>query len=332
MKEGIGIILAAMGRLETALTAQVKTHAETIMAGRTWLQPGPPITLGLKLAGTLAALRRHRSRIEAASERAFVVQFGGAVGTLAALGDMGSEVSTELARLLELDEPELPWHTQRDNLVEVAAVLALLAGSLGKLAKDIALLMQAEVGEASEPAAEGRGGSSTMPQKRNPVACAAILVGAARIPGLVSTLLTAMPQEHERGLGLWQTEWETLPEIFRLTALALAQSIEIAEGLEVDAVRMTSNLNAMLGLAQSEGISAALAPLIGRSAAYEILRKATLEARTRQVHLAEILESIPAVTAHLSSAKIKRLLQPREYLGSTQRFIGRVLGEHDANR
>jgi 3-carboxy-cis,cis-muconate cycloisomerase len=245
---------------------------------------------------------------------------------------MGSEVSTELARLLELDEPELPWHTQRDNLVEVAAVLALLAGSLGKLAKDIALLMQAEVGEASEPAAEGRGGSSTMPQKRNPVACAAILVGAARIPGLVSTLLTAMPQEHERGLGLWQTEWETLPEIFRLTALALAQSIEIAEGLEVDAVRMTSNLNAMLGLAQSEGISAALAPLIGRSAAYEILRKATLEARTRQVHLAEILESIPAVTAHLSSAKIKRLLQPREYLGSTQRFIGRVLGEHDANR
>ena len=146
------------------------------------------------------------------------MQFGGAVGTLAALGSAGTEVSAEVARILELKEPELPWHTQRDNLVEIAQVLALLVGTLGKFAKDIALLMQAEVAEVAEPTGDGRGGSSTMPQKQNPVACAMILASAARVPGLVSTMLVAMQQEHERGLGLWQAEWETLPEIFRITA------------------------------------------------------------------------------------------------------------------
>ena len=249
------------------------------MTARTWLQPGPPTTFGLKLAGFVSALRRHRSRIQQAAQRALVLQFGGAVGTLAALGPEGAASPTELARILNLNEPELPWHSHRDNLVEIAAMLALLVGTLGKFARDIALLMQAEVGEASEGAQAGRGGSSTMPHKRNPVACAAVLACAARVPGLVATLLAAMPQEHERGLGLWQAEWETIPEIFRLAACALARSIEIAEGLEVDAARMAANLDARLGLTQSEAVVIALAGKIGRSAAHSLLETAAQEGR-----------------------------------------------------
>lgn len=325
MQEALRLILAAIDRLDLALAKQVQTHAETVMTGRTWLQPGPPTTFGLKLAGTLAALRRHRARIHAAADRALVVQFGGAVGTLAALGSAGVEVSTELARILELKEPEIPWHTQRDNLAEMAEVLALLVGSLGKFAKDTALLMQTEVGEASEPTGEGRGGSSTMPQKQNPVACATVLACAARAPGLVATMLVAMPQEHERGLGLWQAEWETLPEIFKLAASALARSIEIAVGLKVDGRRMASNLEAMLGRPQSEAVSAALAQRVGRVAAHEILRKAIAKSRETGQHLSVILKAVPEVTAHLTDGEIDLLLQPRAYLGSTRHFIKRVL-------
>jgi len=327
MRQGLQLVLVAINRLKIALTKQIEVHAETVMAGRTWLQPGPPVTFGLKLAGTLAALRRHQTRINAAAHRAFVLQFGGAVGTLAALGSAGPEVSSEIARILELKDPELPWHTQRDSLVEIAQVLALLVGSLGKFARDIALLMQAEVGEASEPTTDGRGGSSTMPQKQNPVACATVLACAARVPGLISTMLVAMPQEHERGLGLWQAEWETLPQVFRLTAAALARSIEIVEGLLVDKTRMDSNLDAMLGLPQAEAVSAALAQKVGRSAAHDILRKASFQSQETREHLSAILKTFPEVTAHLTHADIDRLLQSHGYLGSAQHFIQRVLGD-----
>jgi 3-carboxy-cis,cis-muconate cycloisomerase len=330
IREALQFIVEAIERFDIALVKQVRAHSETLMTGRTWLQPGPPITFGLKLAGTLAALRRHKTRINAAAERVLVLQFGGAVGTLAALGSTGGEVSAEVARILNLKEPDLPWHTQRDNLVETAQVLALLVGTLGKFAKDIALLTQAEVAEAAEAAGNNRGGSSTMPQKQNPVACAMVLASAARVPGLISTMLVAMPHEHERGLGLWQAEWETLPEIFRLTSVALARSIEIAEGLVVDASRMASNLDAMLGLPQSEAISTALARKVGRSEAHEILRGATRRANDKSQHLSDILKHMSEVTAHLTPETIDRLLQPREYVGSTKRFIDRVLGVHGA--
>jgi 3-carboxy-cis,cis-muconate cycloisomerase len=332
MREALREIGARIDRLSDALTSQIHTHAGTLMLGRTWLQPGPPTTLGLKLAGTLAALRRHRARIDAAAERALVLQFGGAVGTLASLGSSAAQVSTELARILELQEPDIPWHTQRDNLVEVAQVLALLVGSLGKLAKDVALLMQAEMGEVFEPLEEGRGGSSTMPHKRNPVACAAVLAAAARIPGLVSTLLSAMPQEHERGLGLWQAEWETIPEVFCLTAAALRRSAEIAEGLEVDAKRMRKNFEDLRGMALSEAVSAALALKTGRATAHELLRKATSEVMATGQPLESVLNGMPEVRLHLNSDEIQRLLQPEEYLGSAQRFIDRVLRGSNADR
>lgn len=332
MRDALHLIADSIERLDRALEKQVRDHADTVLTARTWLQPGPPTTFGLKLAGTLSALRRHRLRLDEVARHDLVLQFGGAVGTLASLGSSGRSVSGNLARILELKEPDLPWHTQRDNLVEISTVLALLVGTLGKFATDIALLMQAEVAEAAEPVREGRGGSSTMPQKRNPVACATVLSCAARVPGLIATMLTAMPQEHERGLGLWQAEWETIPEIFKLAAAAVARSVEIAEGLEVDAARMMRNLDAHHRLTQAEAVSVALAPKVGRIAAHDMVRIAARKAACTGQHLSALLKTIPEVTAHLSHAEIDRLLEPREYLGSTQHYIRRVLGDPDAGR
>ena len=330
MRAGLKLLDHALTQLDDALAAQVRTHRETILSGRTWLQPGPPTTLGLKLAGTVAAIRRQRDRLHSAAQRALVLQFGGAVGTLAPLGSAGPAVASTLAQRLELREAEIPWHSQRDSLVEVVQVLANLTGSLAKFAHDVALLMQPEIGEASE-GNHDRGGSSTMPHKHNPVACAAVLAAHTRMPGLAATMLLAMPQEHERGLGLWQAEWETIPESFRLTASALAYSIEIAKGLQVFPDRMQANLDAQLGLTMSEAVSAALAPKIGRATAHDLLRTATSRAAEERRHLGQILKQTPEVTAHLSNAEIDRLLEPRNYLGSAARFIARVLGEPDAH-
>ncbi len=330
MRDALNLLNDEIGRLDRAMIRQVRAHRDTLLTGRTWLQPGLPTTLGLKLAGTLAALRRHHGRIDASAQRALVLQFGGAVGTLASLGASGAIVSAELAQILGLREPDLPWHTQSDNLVEIVQVLAVLTGSLAKVARDIALLMQAEVSELSEGNAEGRGGSSTMPHKHNPVACAAVLAVHQRMPGLVTTMLHAMPQEHERGLGLWQAEWETVPDAFRLASAALAWSIDIAENLQVDAARMLANFDDLRGFTLSEAVSTALAPKIGRTAAHEVLRKATAHATHEKQHLCDVLKQLPEVTAHLSGDAIDRLMDPRAYLGSAQRFIARVLGDADA--
>jgi 3-carboxy-cis,cis-muconate cycloisomerase len=323
----IPLLDAAIERQERALVSLVKRHAATVLTGRTWLQAGPPTTLGLKFAGTLAALRRHRLRLHASAERVLVLEFGGAVGTRAALGDAGDKVAAELARRLELKEPEIPWHTQRDNVVEFVQVLALLTGTLAKFAKDVALLMQSEVGEVSEDRAAGRGGSSSMPQKHNPVSCAAVLAVHATMPGLVATMLAAMPQEHERGLGLWQAEWETVPEICRRVSAALAYATEIAETLEVHKDKMKDNFDSLLGLPMAEAVSIALASKLGKARSHEMIRDATCRAEQTGTQLAEILKRTPEVTLHLTAAEIDSLLDPLRYLGSTQQFINRVLGE-----
>jgi 3-carboxy-cis,cis-muconate cycloisomerase len=332
IRDALAAIDRTLDALTRALAQQVRNHAGAVMLGRTWLQPGPPVTLGLKLAGTLAALHRHRERLRSAADAALVLQFGGAVGTLASLGPRASDVSAELARRLDLREPSIPWHTQRDSLVHLAQTLALLTASLGKFARDMTLLMQAEVAEAFEPAAEGRGGSSAMPHKRNPVLSARVLTAAAQVPGLVATLLCAVPQEHERSPGLWQAEWDTIPAIFRLTAAALTASLEIAEGLQVDSRRMRANLDATRGLALSESVSAALADTIGLAASHELVRRAALQVQQSGESLASVLLSMPEVTAHLSEAEIHRLRDPDQYLGSAQRFIEQVLKESDARR
>ena len=261
-----------------------------------------------------------------------VLQFGGAVGTLAALREKGAEVSAALAGRLDLREPELPWHAHRDGLVDVAAALGLLIGTLGKIARDVSLLMQTEVAEVLEPAGEGRGGSSTMPQKRNPVASAIILAAAARAPGLVSTLLAAMTQEHERGLGNWQAEWETYPEIFKLAAVSLERAIEIASGMEVFPERMAANLDTTQGVAMAEAVSIALAAHIGHAQAHDLVRRASDRALNEKRHLRDILLATPEVRVHLGEVEIDRLLDARNYLGSAQRFVERVLGGPDALR
>ena len=332
MRDALQILRRDLDSLENHLLRQTRIHSETLLAGRTLLQDALPVTLGLKLAGYVEALRRHRRRIDTATRRAVVLQFGGASGTLAALGEKGTAVSAELARRLELEEPRIPWHSQRDNLVEVASALALLVGTLGKFARDISLLMQTEVGEVLEPVAEGRGGSSTMPHKRNPVASAVILAAAARTPGLVSTLLTSMIQEHERGLGGWHAEWETIPSVFRLTAVALARSIEIAAGLEVHPERMAANLDATRGLIMAEAVSIALSATMDRAQAHAILERAARRAQQENRHLREILLETPEVRACLDERQLDRLFDPRQYLGSTRAWIARITGDSDADR
>jgi 3-carboxy-cis,cis-muconate cycloisomerase len=259
-----------------------------------------------------------------------VLQFGGAVGTLASLGTAGSAISAELARLLDLAEPQLPWHTQRDALVAMVQVLGVLTGTLAKFGRDVALLMQAEVGEASEGGAEGRGGSSTMPHKHNPVGCAALLAIHTKMPGLISTMLHAMPQEHERGLGLWQAEWDAVPEAFQLASASVAYAIEVAEGLKVDTARMKANMKAAFGLPLAEAVSAKLAPVLGRMAAHDLLRSAANRATAENRQLSDVLKEMPEVKEHLSDAEIDMLLDARNYLGSAQRFIARVVGDEDA--
>lgn len=325
MQDAFPLVLADVDRVHAHCVALATGYAETPMAGRTWLQQGPPVTLGLKFAGVAAALARHRVRLERARDEALRLQFGGAVGTLASLGKDGERVSAALARQIGLAEASLPWHTHRDALVEVAAVLGNLMGTLGKVARDISLMMQTEVGEVSEPVAAGRGGSSTMPHKRNPVACAAVLAAAVRAPGLVATMLSCMVQEHERGLGGWQAEWPILPELFRLAAGALAQMDEVVGGLKVHSEAMANNLAATDGLAQAEAVVAALAPRLGRGRAHGLIEEATRTALDSGRGLQSVLEDCAEVRAHLSREALGELLAPANYLGSTAAFIRRAL-------
>ncbi len=320
----LALVRSDLVRLIRALAELCDRERATVMAGRTWLQQAVPVTLGLKAAGWLDAALRHHERL-AELEAHRVLQFGGAAGTLASLGVPGPGLAVALAKELRLDLPDLPWHTQRDRIAALAAGLGMLVGSLGKIARDISLLMQTEVAEAHEPIAPGRGGSSTMPHKRNPVASANILAAALRVPGLVSTVLLAMVQEHERGLGGWHAEWEVLPEIFRLCAGALAQSVEVIEGLGVDAPRMLANLGLTQGLPLAEAVTMALAPVLGRSTAHGLIEKASRKASALGLPLEEVLNEMPEVRKELAPERIRELLDPSRYLGSTQLFIDAVL-------
>ena len=228
-------------RLSLAVQRISEEHANTVMLGRTLLQPAQPITFGLKAAGWLAALRRGWSRVESRFTESAYLQFGGPSGTLAALGDRGIAVSEALAAELNLKCPDAPWHAHRDRLAALMAALSIYTGSLAKMALDIALLMQQEVGEAAEPGGNGRGGSSSMPHKRNPTACMLAIAAAKRAPGLLSNFLAGMLQEHERGVGGWQSEWTTVQGIVQAAGVALESMVEVAEGLTVDAARMRSN-------------------------------------------------------------------------------------------
>ena len=330
LRDALTLIDAGIDRVATALSAQARTHAATVLAGRTWLQQALPTTLGVKLAGVVSALARHRRRLASARAGVLVVQFGGAAGTLASLGEQGLAVTDALARRLSLDVPDLPWHTQRDRLCDVASVLGMLTATLGKLARDLSLLAQTEVGEVLEPALPGRGGSSTMPQKRNPVGASIALAAAVRVPGLVSTMLTAAVQEHERGLGNWPAEWETLPEIALLASGALEAMAEVVEGLDVDAERMQANLGITKGLVYAEAVQMALAPKLGRDAAHALVAAACRRAASEDLHLREILIREPEAARFLDTQALEQLFDPLRYLGQAQAFIERALAAYDA--
>jgi 3-carboxy-cis,cis-muconate cycloisomerase len=328
LRSALDLIDADLAQLADALAQLAEKHRGTPVIGRTWMQHALPTTFGLKVAGWLDALHRHQERLAELRPRIFVVQFGGAAGTLASLGDQGLQVAAVLAEELRLALPDAPWHTQRDRVAEVAAVLGMLVGTLGKMARDISLHMQTDVAEAAEPVAEGRGGSSTMPHKRNPVGCAAVLTVAVRVPALVSTMLTGMVQEHERALGGWQAEWDTLPEIVQLAAGALQQMCQVAAGLTVDTGRMHDNLNITNGLIMAEAVTLALGSKIGRMAAHQLVEKACHRAIELGQHLRQVLGQDAAVSTELSSDELDRLLDPSNYLGQATAFVDRVLATH----
>ena len=330
LRDALALIETDVGHLAATLAKRAREHADTLLAGRTWLQQALPITLGLKLAAFVSTLDRHRERIAAARERVLVLQFGGAAGTLASLDDQGLAIGEHLAKRLALHLPDMPWHTQRDRLCEVAAMLGMLTATLGKLGRDVALLAQTELGEAHEPGAPGRGGSSTMPQKRNPVSASVAIAASIRVPGLVATMLTAAVQEHERGLGNWPAEWETLPEIALLAAGALAAMIEVADGLDIDVNRMRSNLDLTQGLIFAEAVQTALAPTVGRDSAHALVAGACRRAIAERVHLRDILARDAAVSGALDAATLDRLFDPVRYLGDSRAFVERALARYPA--
>ncbi|WP_444632829.1 3-carboxy-cis,cis-muconate cycloisomerase [Cupriavidus oxalaticus] len=313
--------LLALGH---ACAALATAHRGTPMVGRTWLQHALPTTFGLKAAGWLDALRRDLGRLDAAQERARALQFGGAAGTLASLGVSAPDVARGLACELGLDLPALPWHAHRDRLVEVATTLGMLTGTLGKMARDISLMMQTEVAEVAEPAGPGRGGSSTMPHKRNPVGCAAVLTASVRVPPLVATMLSGMVQEHERALGGWQAEWDTLPQIVTLAAGALRQMGEVVAGLQVDAARMRANLGLTHGLILGEAAMLELGGRIGRLEAHHVVeqasRRAVAQGTTLREALARTLGENPAHAGLRDDAALDRLADPANYAGQSAAF------------
>nr|WP_231118681.1 3-carboxy-cis,cis-muconate cycloisomerase [Pseudomonas mendocina] len=328
LRAAIGLLESDLAKLADALAAQAERHIDTPLAGRTWLQQATPVTLGMKLAGVLGAVTRHRQRLSELKPRLLSLQFGGASGSLAALGEAGWSVSGALAQELELTLPEQPWHTQRDRLVEFASLLGMIAGSLGKLGRDLSLLMQTEAGEVFEPSAPGKGGSSTMPHKRNPVSAAVLIGAATRAPGLVATMFSAMPQEHERSLGLWHAEWDTLPELCCLVSGALQQALLVVPGLEVDAARMRANLELTQGLVLAEAVSIALAQKIGRDAAHHLIEQCCKQAVREVAHLRAVLGANAEVSAQLSAAELDRLLDAAHYLGQARRWVERAIIEH----
>jgi 3-carboxy-cis,cis-muconate cycloisomerase len=325
LKRAQPILSADLDRLEPALQRLSAQHKNTVMVGRTLLQAAPPVTFGLKAAGWLSGIHRSREQLDRAFARALSVQFGGAAGTTAALGERGPQVGRALAKELGLEHPEAPWHTQRDRLASLVCACGVLTGCLGKMARDISLLMQSEVGEVAEPAGPGRGGSSTMPQKRNPVGATVALAAAHRVPGLVAAYLSAMVQEHERGVGGWQAEWPTITAVIQATGVALASMAEGAEGLEVDEQRMRDNLDATRGAVYAEKAMMLLAPALGRDVAYKLLEQASRRSAAEGKHLAVVLAELPEVAGRIEPAALGELEIAEKYLGAAEEYRAGLL-------
>jgi 3-carboxy-cis,cis-muconate cycloisomerase len=305
------------------LSQLAQRHRRTVMAGRTHGQQALPITFGLKVASWIAPLIRHFERIEEISPRLLVVQFGGAAGTLAALGNKGLAVAQALADELNLLMPVMSWHAQRDNLVEFGGWLSLVTGSLGKMAQDVILLAQTEVREVAESGEQGRGGSSTMPQKSNPITSELILAAARTNGSLLSALHQAQIQEHERATHGWQVEWLTLPQMMTLTGGVLKHALELAKSLQVDDAAMRANMARANDLVLAEAAVFALAKAMPRAKAEELVKRGCGIAVSEERHLIDVIKEMVAVSDGTVDWQV--LSDPGNYLGETETIIDRVL-------
>ena len=347
-KRSIEVIQADLVRAADAAARLAAAHRASIMIGRTLLQQAVPVTFGLVAAGWLTSLDEARAGLDSVGPR-LAVQFGGAAGTLASLGEAGQRVAALLAEELGLAVPVLPWHTDRLRMIDLGAALARVAAALGKIARDVTLLAQSEVAEVSEgtgadqrgadqqaPAASPRrGGSSAMPHKRNPVASIAILGCTRQVPGLLATLAAASEQELQRAAGAWHAEWEPLTALLRLTGSASSWAADLLPGLVVDTSRMAANLAATKGLPLAEHVSSLLAGVLGGAQAHDLVAEAGARAVSAGLPLRDVLLAVPKLEERLSSAgitaeQIDSALEPSGYLGSAGAFVTAALDAHDA--
>jgi 3-carboxy-cis,cis-muconate cycloisomerase len=325
MRKGIDLLVTDLLAICAACATLAEEHRHTLMVGRTLLQQALPITFGLKAARWLALAIRLVRELRERRERAVTLQLGGAAGTLASLGEKGLRVVELLSEELNLPAPDLPWHAERDRVGEIAATLGVVAGAMAKIARDVALLAQTEVGEVSEGAMEGKGGSSAMPQKRNPVDATSAIAAARLAIGMVPTILSAMEQEHERAVGGWQAEWVALPDLFRFTASAVESVRGAVSGLQVDPARMRRNLNITNGLIMAESLTIALAPHLGKPDAQRIVQSLCNHVIESGKDLRQAVLGESQIRAILSPEEINQALDPDRYLGSTDVFISRIL-------
>ena len=329
LRAGIDALLADINRAIAGFAGLARQHRHTPVVARTWLQHALPMPFGLKLAEYAAALHRSKLRLQRLRSETLALQFGGAAGTLAALGDKGLAGRGKTGRGAQAAAARRALaHPPRPHRGSGLGVRHL-AGTCGKIARDVSLMMQTDVGEAFEPSGEGRGGSSTMPHKRNPVAAASALAAATMAPNLAATIFAAQVQDHERSAGPWHAEWPTLPTLMLVTSGGLAAIVDIAEGLEVDAVRMRANLDATGGLIMAEAVTMALAEKIGKSDAHHLIEAASKKAVADKKHLRDVLTADAKITAQLGADKIAELFEPMAYQGASQALIDRLLASPD---
>lgn len=326
-RDALQIIEHLLQQLYQSTLQLAEQYRDQLMIGRTWLQQALPITFGFKAARWASSLQRDLQRLAELKPRVLTAQLGGAVGSLASLVDQGSVVVQAYAAELGLIAPTCTWHAERDRIVEMGSFLAIVVGNLGKMATDWSLLMQSEVAEVSEPTATGRGGSSTMPHKRNPVAAASVLAAAHRVPGLMASLYQSMLQEHERSLGAWHAEWQTLAEIFQLCGGALTRTLEVMQGLRIDPQQMQANLDLTQGLVMAEAVMMALAPKLGRLNAHHWIEQACQQAVKQQRHLYDVLSEMPEISAQFDQHTLAQMFQVQHYLGNIQAQIDAVLAQ-----
>jgi 3-carboxy-cis,cis-muconate cycloisomerase len=328
LRAAIDALIGDLNRAIEAFTTLTGRQRRTASVARTMLRHAMPMPFGLKIVGYAAALGRSRERLKRLRKDALMLQFGGTVGTLAALGDQGLDVTDRLAALLDLPAAEAPWHSHRDRLAEVASAFGILAGTCGKIGRDIALLMQNEVAEVFEPPLAPAGeGAAPPPPKLSPGAAATMAVTAAMIaPQLVATILACQVQEHEGAFGGAQAEWATFPALALVTSGALAAVADLAQGIEVDPDRLRNNLDITQGLIMAEAITFALSAKISRQEAHKILEEASQKAVAEKRSLQNVLGEDPRVTAHLSGPVLGRLFEPMSYQGAAQTFIDRLVG------